>query len=341
LTQVLRSPRNQAEVVGFIRRTWVIVVAFLALTGSAQAAGNARLLAKFQPVTSFDSAESFRPTSVETFIGDSNLERFNPVSGTFVLINPSPTAATLPGSGAGWRLNQRDCVPFATVGGLACYVASWSAHDPPEVVYGRVARLGTRIVLQYWYFYYANVYIYSHTGPQSDFIWQSHEGDWEVVNVVLRAADDAPLYVGYSQHCLGQRRNWSKVQRWRGTHPIVYVGSGSHANYLSSGQHAIATSCLPAGAVALLQANGLALPVDYADGAARSGPAALGADETTVVPVDGGPNWVAFPGFWGELQYFKAPAPVGIVPIGTSPVGPAYHAVWIDPLGTLATWPSG
>jgi hypothetical protein len=26
---------------------------------------------------------------------------------------------------------------------------------------------------------------------------------------------------------------------------------------------------------------------------------------------------------------------------GFSPVGPAQHAVWADPLGTLATWPPG
>jgi hypothetical protein len=323
----------------FIRRTLGIVIVSLAFTGAAHAAGNGRLLAKFQPVTSFDSAESFRPTSVETFIADSNLERFNPATNTWVVVNPSPDASTLPTSGAGWRLNQRYCVPNASVGGLGCYVAYWSAHDAPEVVYGRVARLGARIVLQYWYFYYENLYSYTHT--PSDFIWQSHEGDWEVVNVVLRSADDAPLYVGYSQHCLGQRRTWSKVTRWHGTHPIVYVAAGSHANYLSKGRHPIETSCLPAGAAELLDANGLDLPVDYADGSARSGPSALGDGVTSIARVDGGPNWVAFPGFWGELQYFKAPAPVGVVPIGTSPLGPAYHLVWANPRGTLASWPAG
>jgi hypothetical protein len=56
---------------------------------------------------------------------------------------------------------------------------------------------------------------------------------------------------------------------------------------------------------------------------------------------DGHPSWVAFQGFWGELQYFHAPAPIGTVVFGTSPNGPAYHAVWADPLGTLAGWPVG
>jgi hypothetical protein len=325
------------EVNRFIPRTLVALITCLAFAGGAQAAGNARLLAKFQPVTSFDSAESFRPTRVETFIADSNLERYNPATGTWVVVSTSPDAEALP-SGAGWRLNQRYCVPYVSIGGLSCYHVYWSGHDAPQIVYGRVARLDARIVLQYWYFYYDNLYSYTRT--PSDFIWQSHEGDWEFVNIVLRSADDSPLYVGYSQHCLGQRRTWSKVPRWHGTHPIVYVAAGSHANYLSKGEHPIETSCLPAGTAELLQAHHLDLPVDYADGGGKpSGPSAFGADATSVSAINGGPNWVAFPGFWGEYEYLFSP--FGLEVIGTSPVGPAYHLVWADPLGTLASWPTG
>jgi hypothetical protein len=327
------------EVNRFIPRTLVALITCLVLAGGAQAASNARLLAKFQPVTSFDSAESFRPTRVETFVDDADLERFDPATGNWVVVDPSPDAATLPTGGAGWRLNQDSCVPYAATAGLSCYAAAWSVHDTPQVAYGRVARIDNRIVLQYWYFYYENAYFYTHA--PIDFIWQSHEGDWEVVNVVLRSADDGPLYVGYSQHCLGERRSWSKVARWHGTHPIVYVAAGSHANYLSPGEHPIETSCLPPGAAALLQANGLALPVDYADDTALSGPAGLGAEVASVSPINGGPSWVAFPGFWGEYEYLKAPAPIGLRAIGTSPVGPAQHAIWGDPLGTLAGWPKG
>ncbi len=324
----------------FVRRALVVLIASLACTGAAQAASNARLLTKFQPVTKFDSAESFRPTTVESFIADSNLEQLiDPLTNTWIVVDSSPTPATLPTTGSGLRLNQRSCLPYVTTGGLDCYAAAWSAHHAPEVVYGRVARLDTRIVLQYWYFYYDNLYSYAH--PPSNFIWQSHEGDWEVVNVVLRAADDEPLFVGYSQHCGGQRRAWSKVQRWRGTHPIVYVAAGSHANYLSSGNPEIDLSCLPGNVQAFLEANSI-VPLDYADGSALSGPAALGADVTSIAAINGGPRWVAFPGFWGELEYLKGPPPVGLLPpIGTSPVGPAYHAAWINPLATLAGWPAG
>jgi len=322
----------------FIVRVLVVAIASLAFTGAAQAASNSRLLAKFQPVTKFDSAESFRPTTVESFIADSQLEVFN--GSSWVIVDPSPSSSTLPTSAAPWRLNQRSCVPYAVIGGLSCYIAAWSAHDAPQVVYGRVARLATRIVVQYWYFYYDNLYSYTET--PSDVIWQSHEGDWEVVNVVLRSSDDAPLYVGYSQHCGGHRRTWSKVHRWHGTHPIVYVASGSHANYLSRGDPVIDLNCLPADVKRFLDAHGI-VPVDYADGSASSGSASLGAETTSIVAINGGPNWVSFPGFWGELEYLKGPPPVGLLPpIGTSPTGPAYnHPVWIDPLGTIATWSPG
>jgi hypothetical protein len=53
---------------------------------------------------------------------------------------------------------------------------------------------------------------------------------------------------------------------------------------------------------------------------------------------NGAPAWIRFPGFWGELEWFNAPAPIGTVQFGTSPVGPAFHAVWREPVATLDTW---
>jgi hypothetical protein len=60
---------------------------------------------------------------------------------------------------------------------------------------------------------------------------------------------------------------------------------------------------------------------------------------TTVVPVtEKSPEWIRFPGLWGELQFFHAPQ-VGTVALGTSPVGPAFKEAWRRPLATLASWP--
>jgi len=320
------------------------LLAAFALSGPANGASPARLLAKYQPVTVFDPLESFLPTSVESFVEDTDLELLTGPN-TWTLVNPAPQADVLPGPGTGiWRLNHDGCTPTAGLAAVACYVAA--GGDGENVVYGRVVRIGDRIVLQYWYFYDDNFYSYAY--PPSDFIWQAHEGDWEVVNVVLAEEEEEgeveleARFVGYSQHCLGERRRWSKTPRWRGSHPVVHVAVGSHANYFSPGTHPIHTTCLPTQAIALLQQAGLPLPLDYAGSGSAAGPARFGGEVTSVVRVqEQSPSWLLFPGFWGELEFLHAPPPVGTVPIGLSPVGPAYHAVWQAPLATLAAWPRG
>lgn len=45
-----------------------------------------------------------------------------------------------------------------------------------------------------------------------------------------------------------------------------------------------------------------------------------------------------FPGTWGEQQFIHAPLPIGTLPFGAAPVGPAFHSVWDDPLGTIAAY---
>jgi hypothetical protein len=316
-----------------------VVVLFAPGMARAEKVDN-RLLETYQPVTHLDPVEQFRPASVQSFVADADLERLD--AGSWAVVDPDPEPGELPGPGTGtWRLNQDSCVPTLPLGGLECYAAAGAEGDGASVVYGRVARPPGAIVLQYWYFYYDNTYSYVY--PPSDFIWQAHEGDWEVVNVVL-SEDEQPRFVGYSQHCLGEGRDWASTQLSRlDTHPIVYVAAGSHANYFLAGSHPIDTDCLPPQAIAFLQANHLPLPVDRSfDGGEVAGPREAGGTFTHIRAIeDGHPSWVAFPGFWGELQYVHAPPPIGTFPFGTSPEGPAYHAVWTDPLGTMAGWKTG
>ena len=317
----------------------LLALAFLATAATGRAATpNARLLAIYEPLTQFDPLERFLPTKVQSFITDASLEQLT-ASGAWSVVRSHAAPGDLPGPGSGtWRLNQDACTPAAPLGGLACYAAAGSQAGGGPTVYGRVAHEDGEIILQYWFFYYDDVY--SYTYPPSDFIWQAHEGDWENVNVVL-IGDDQPLYVGYSQHCLGQRRAWADTPRFDNTHPVVHVALGSHANYFTAGTHPINVACIPPQAVKILLGLGLPLPVDYAFAGPIAGPPGSGG---SVMPVhqirDDVPTWVRFPGYWGELEYLHA-APLGTVAAGTSPVGPAFHAEWIDPLGTLATWPTG
>jgi hypothetical protein len=278
------------------------------------------------------------PTSIQAFIADADLERLE-ASGSWLVVDTDPEPGDLPAPGTGiWRLNQDSRSPAFPLGGLACYTTAWDEGSAGSAVYGRVARTADSIVLQYWYFYYHDVYSYFY--PPADVLWQAHEGDWEVVNVVL-TADEQPVAVGYSQHCLGQRRAWADTPRVDDTHPLVYVAVGSHANYFSPGTHVLDVRCIPAQVLLLLRQLGLPLPVDRTGLGELAGPPQAGGHVTTVHAIgDGVHAWETFPGFWGELQYFHAP-PIGTLASGTSPVGPAFHAVWGDPLGTMATWPPG
>src|SRR5215218_4754280 len=216
-------------------------VAFFVGVGSAEAATPpARLLAAYEPVLQFDPQERFLPTSVQSFVSDSDLERLvSPGNWEVVDSDPEPGELPAPDSGI-WRLNQDSCSPAATLGGLECYAAAGSEGGGQPTLYGRVVEQGGSTVLQYWLFYSDDVYSYAY--PPSDFIWQAHEGDWEVVNIVL-SADERPLFAGYSQHCVGERRPWARTPRWDATHTVVHVAVGSHANEFSPGVHTIDPRC--------------------------------------------------------------------------------------------------
>jgi hypothetical protein len=317
----------------------LLTLAFLATAATGRAATpNVRLLAIYEPVTQFDPLEQFLPTKVQSFITDASLEQLT-APNVWSVVRPHAAPGHLPGPGSGtWRLNQDSCTPDAPVGGLACYAAAASQGAGGPTVYGRVADEDGEIILQYWYFYYDDVY--SYTYPPSDSIWQAHEGDWENVNVVL-TGDEQPLEVGYSQHCLGQRRAWGDTPRFDNTHPVVHVAVGSHANYFMAGINPINVACIPEQVLKILGGLGLPPPVDYAFRGPIAGPPGSGG---SVMPVhqirDDVPTWVRFPGYWGELPYLHA-ATLGTVAAGMSPVGPAFHAEWTNPLETLATWPLG
>ena len=83
------------------------------------------------------------------------------------------------------------------------------------------------IVLQYWHHYLYN------------FFWNQHEGDWEMVEIILETSTQNPLYAAYSQHSDSFYRNGGEIKSWdevlkEDTHPIVYVALGSHASYFEA-----------------------------------------------------------------------------------------------------------
>ena len=167
-----------------------------------------------------------------------------------------------------------------------------------------------RVSLQYWFFY-----------PFNDFN-NTHEGDWEMIQLVFDAPDAAaalgrdPVEVGYSAHEGAERSSWDdeKLEVVDGTRPVVYPSAGSHANKY-----------------------GAALWLG------SSAEAGVGCDDTRephrelsprVVTIPSDPSaaeaaypWIAFEGRWGELQ--KA--------FFNGPTGPNLKRQWTEPI----TWSEG
>jgi hypothetical protein len=332
----------------------------LSTIASASAASpDAELLRVYQPVLVLHPAELFQPTKIQSFVTDSQLERFTgtsasqlPLDRYWTVVDAQPGPGEMPASTPGvfYRLNQVGCTPGATLADESCYANAWASGSGGDAVYGRVARTADRIVLQYWLFYYDDALLLPPT-PFGIF-WQSHEGDWEVVNVVLDQ-NEQPLEAAYSQHCSGERMPWAQVGKSPGdsTHPVVYVALGSHANYFSPGAGAlglipIRASCIPAAVRSVLPSLPF-LKVDdqvlgRSAGSQVVGPPGTGVEPATIHAIDG-QAWSMFGGFWGESEYFSTPIllgplPAGAFPLGVAPASPANQADW-DPQ-VILSWPA-
>jgi VPS62-like protein len=276
---------------------------------------------RYAPVLVLHPAERFAPVPVDGFITDSD---FLVRDGTGAWV---PATVPLEQAPQASRLDQRSCRAIDGPAAIDCYGAAEDAYAAPPTVYGAVVRTPSRIALQYWLFYPANVY--SPTVPAGAF-WQAHEGDWEAVTVLLDSRQQ-PVLLGASRHCAGVRREWSRVPR-RGTNPVVYVAIGSHAHYLSAGRKLQLRRCWPKEALAIYSAYRVPI-VDHAAAGRAVRPRIVRITATT-------PTWMQFRGAWGEDQYVGFPN-VAPFRFGTGPAGPAFHTLWRRPVATPLQWNPG
>ena len=167
-----------------------------------------------------------------------------------------------------------------------------------------------KVSLQYWFFY-----------PFNDFN-NTHEGDWEMIQLVFDANDAAealgrdPVEVGYSAHEGATRSKWrdDQLEVVDGTRPVVYPAAGSHANKYSA---------------ALWLGSSAEAGVGCDD---TQGPHRELSPRVETIPGDRATAeaaypWIAFEGRWGELQ--KA--------FFNGPTGPNLKTQWTKPI----TWSDG
>ena len=108
---------------------------------------------------------------------------------------------------------------------------------PPYTYYYRQVIDGDYLCLQYWFFYSYNDWGQSFAGMND------HEGDWEGMILFFRRdalgrPQEPPAYVTFADHDSRQTKPWGHHDLTSiGTHPVGYVGAGSHATYPEAGVH--------------------------------------------------------------------------------------------------------
>jgi hypothetical protein len=162
-----------------------------------------------------------------------------------------------------------------------------------NAAYGRALTDGFGTIwLEYWFWYYYN--------DKSVAGFGKHEGDWESVLVGLDS-QNKPNSIIFSQHQGGMNCYVGDVETNEEGGPVVYVASGSHANYPLAGNYDLEF-----------------VGEDYADGNGGTMTPPLEIIESQP------PSWLGWPGHWGN-SHSGNPAE------SDSPTGPAYHQAWERP----------
>lgn len=169
---------------------------------------------QYAPILYFVDGEQCFPVNISYAVDNSYLfEVGNPTP-----LSTAPTAEMLSAysSPAYYLDNQRGSVSVGDDGIENDYQSK--LLNLGYTVYSHVDTSTNSI--QYWFFYAFN-------GGDLN----RHEGDWEMVQVVL--SNGQPSEVMFSQHHTGQKATWDQVDK-EGDHVKIYVARGSHANYIRS-----------------------------------------------------------------------------------------------------------
>jgi len=151
----------------------------------------------------------------------------------------------------------------------------------------------------YFYFYSYNF------GPEVlGEHYGNHVGDWE--HSMVRFVNGEPQYVYYSEHSGGKAYNYSAVEITNGR-PTVYIATGSHANYPTSGEQDY-EPYVPFGILHDSTDKGTYWDVTqnyrgyYYDVATQAFTSSGGAGQGATLQAAEGTDWLKFLGKWGDAQ---------------------------------------
>ena len=192
--------------------------------GPRPAASAARLAAQYAPVLRLTSGEPYRPLRLEDYLTRTSLRAGSPPGGA--IEQAHPTLFSLPVTAAATYLDVAGAEPSLRAARYPSIERELESARPRPTVYFHLAYqpASQRVAIEYWLLYLYN-----------DF-YDKHEADWEGVTVFLQ--NGAPLGATYSQHQGRKWLPWTSLAR-SGTHPIVYVARGSHAEYPKTGRSSV------------------------------------------------------------------------------------------------------
>lgn len=223
VTYVAPTPTQQSELSVLWQRQNMSALE-IAVEYTIRPLSTQELIEKYAPYLRMHPNDPFVPMSIDLALAHATEIRDHGGSGAAL---DGPLTTNVLGSSE-WRDRADAYIDFPgspSVDSVAYYTANiQSAADASPTFYVQlVTTPGGMKVIQYWFYYFTNFF-----GPTFGF--NSHEGDWEMIQVILDA-NETPYAVAFAQHGDGSSREWNDIERMD-THPIVYAARGSHASYM-------------------------------------------------------------------------------------------------------------
>jgi hypothetical protein len=198
---------------------------------------------QYAPTIYLNAYDNNHPTSVENFFSQSNLVDSN---GNVITTAVTPASLAANTTSTNYLVPSNGVYPTPSndfeSGDAAVASSTANMGQVNSPVYVKVLDFGTYIDIKYFLFYPWNGFQPFQVGVITNFKtepynldWAGfalHYGDWEHVTVRISEDQSSLIGVFYSQHSGNQ---WVTNPPLDGTHPIVYSGWDSHANYPTAG----------------------------------------------------------------------------------------------------------
>jgi hypothetical protein len=284
--------------------------------------GSPALARTFEPRLAFAGGEHWHPTSVAWYL------RQNPrpfTGGPFC--NARAADGRVPGC---YRLPCDDAAGACAPDG-----------SDAAALYYRYAPAPGGALVQYWIFY-------DYDSLDTPVITQWHQSDWEQVSVLVARSGSTvrPAEVAYSEHCYGSRLPADRVRWAGGTHPVVYVADGSHANYprpvdVPVRQLRCSLGLTPRylGVAGLfyspaVDGSRLEIPFGYASGLRDHTTAGPPGAPLPLLALSAAPEITGFAGHWG-LDNDLSPLGIGRLASSAGPPAPQTQDAWVHPFAAM------